>query len=184
MLGSDDVHVEHIIPQKIKTKRSKDEFGDWVSYLGDKADLLYPKAVSKIGNLTLFSGALNIGASNNPFANKKKAYQQSAILMTNELTELPSFKFKQVDSRSKQLADLAVPVVRSSKGSGLPGPFCVLGACPLMLADHVAIAILAEMGKPMSHGTKENARGRFFPEKAGSRLSDRPALRTGQGPCE
>ncbi|ASP91623.1 DUF1524 domain-containing protein [Sinorhizobium meliloti] len=51
---------------------------------------------------------MNVGASNNPFANKKKAYQQSANLMTNELTELPFFKFKQVDSRSKELADLAV----------------------------------------------------------------------------
>ncbi|ASP91622.1 DUF262 domain-containing protein [Sinorhizobium meliloti] len=54
VLGSDDVHVEHIIPQKIKTKRSKEEFRDWVSYLGDKADLLHPRTVSKIGNLTLF----------------------------------------------------------------------------------------------------------------------------------
>src|SRR5690606_27763575 len=27
--GTDLVHVEHIIPQKIKTKKAKDEFGDW-----------------------------------------------------------------------------------------------------------------------------------------------------------
>jgi len=27
VLGASDVHVEHIIPQKIKTKKAKDEYG-------------------------------------------------------------------------------------------------------------------------------------------------------------
>lgn len=31
VLGGADVHVEHIIPQKIKTKKSKEEFGDWIT---------------------------------------------------------------------------------------------------------------------------------------------------------
>ena len=53
-LGADDVHVEHIIPQKIKTKKAEDEFGDWVTYLGDKAEAQHPKYVSRIGNLTIF----------------------------------------------------------------------------------------------------------------------------------
>lgn len=108
VLGPDSVHVEHIIPQKIKTKKAKDEFGDWVTYLGNKAELQHPKFVSKIGNLTIFSGTLNIGASNNPFGNKKKSYQESGIIMTNQLAGLPSFKFKQVDVRSKDLAKAAV----------------------------------------------------------------------------
>ena len=43
--------VEHIIPQKIKTKRAKEEFGDWVTYLGDKAESrVHPKYVARIGN--------------------------------------------------------------------------------------------------------------------------------------
>ncbi len=108
VLGPDTVHVEHIIPQKIKTKRAKVEFGDWVTYLGDKAELQHPKYVSKIGNLTIFSGTLNIGASNNPFGNKKKAYKESGIIMTRELAGLSTFKFKQVDVRSKELAKTAV----------------------------------------------------------------------------
>jgi hypothetical protein len=108
VLGAGDVHVEHIIPQKIKTKRAKDEYGDWIGYLGDKAETLHPKYVSRIGNLTIFSGTLNIGASNNPFSKKKKAYQESGIKLTQELLALPNFKFETVEKRSYELSDLAV----------------------------------------------------------------------------
>jgi hypothetical protein len=108
VLGAADVHVEHIMPQKIKTKKAKEEFGDWVSYLGKNAEELHPEYVSRIGNLTLFAGALNIGASNNPFARKKKAYKRSAILLTKELTNQREFTFKTIDQRSKVLAAAAV----------------------------------------------------------------------------
>ena len=60
--GPEEVHVEHIIPQKIKTKKAKDQFGDWPSYLGPSSEQKQPKFVSRIGNLTLFAGPLNIGA--------------------------------------------------------------------------------------------------------------------------
>lgn len=108
VLGAEDVHVEHIIPQKIRTTKSKRDFGDWVSYLGDRSEVLHPRLVSRIGNLTLFSGELNIIASNNPFLAKKAAYKKSAILLTQDLISMPSFKFKQVEARSAQLAELAV----------------------------------------------------------------------------
>jgi len=108
VLGADDVHVEHIIPQKIKTKKAIDEFGDWVTYLGDKAEMLHSKYVSRIGNLTIFAGALNIGASNNPFAKKKQAYKESSIKLTQELLGMSQFKFKDVQKRSEVLAEIAV----------------------------------------------------------------------------
>jgi hypothetical protein len=108
ILGAESVHVEHIIPQKIKTAASRNQFGDWVSYLGEKSEILHPKLVGRIGNLTLFSGELNIEASNNPFLNKRKIYKNSAIQITKELSTLPSFKFRQVEERSKGLADIAV----------------------------------------------------------------------------
>jgi hypothetical protein len=73
VLGSDDVHVEQIMPQKIKTKKAKDEYGDWVSYLGNNSEATHSRYVDRIGNLTLFAGPLNIGASNNPFWQKKNA---------------------------------------------------------------------------------------------------------------
>ncbi|CAN7528639.1 MULTISPECIES: DUF262 domain-containing protein [Aminobacter] len=108
VLGAEDVHVEHIIPQKIKTAKSKREHGDWTTYLGEKIDVLHPRLVSRIGNLTLFAGELNITASNNPFAAKKAVYKQSSILVTQDLASMPAFRFKQVETRSSQLAELAV----------------------------------------------------------------------------
>jgi len=108
VLGADDVHVEHIIPQKIKTKKAKDEFGDWVTYLGEKAEAQHQRYVSRIGNLTIFSGALNIGASNNPFQKKKQAYKESSIKLTQDLLNLSQFKFSNVEKRSKDLAEIAV----------------------------------------------------------------------------
>jgi hypothetical protein len=107
--GTDSVHVEHIIPQRIRTAAAKNEFGDWPGYLGAKSEALHPDYVSRIGNLTLFAGPLNIGASNNPYERKKTAYAQSAIKLTNSLpVEYPEFRFDQVESRSAALADLAV----------------------------------------------------------------------------
>lgn len=108
VLGSTEVHVEHVIPQKIKTKKAKDEFGDWTGYLGTNAELHHPKYVSRIGNLTLFAGALNISASNSPFGMKRQAYEHSSILLTKELASLPEFKFDDVERRSASLADAAV----------------------------------------------------------------------------
>jgi uncharacterized protein with ParB-like and HNH nuclease domain len=43
------------------------------TYLGSNSESQHPKFVDRIGNLTLFAGALNIGASNNPFVRKKAA---------------------------------------------------------------------------------------------------------------
>jgi hypothetical protein len=108
VLGAEDVHVEHIVPQKIKTRKAKEEFGDWVEYLGDKAELRHPRYVSRIGNLTIFAGALNIGASNNPFHKKRQAYKESSIKLTQELSRKSQFKFKDVEQRSTALAEMAV----------------------------------------------------------------------------
>lgn len=108
-LGADAVHVEHIIPQKIKTKKAKKKYGDWVRYLGPHALALHPKYVGRIGNLTLFAGELNIGASNNPYHRKKAAHAKSAFKLTQTLpTKYPEFRFDEVDARSKALAKIAI----------------------------------------------------------------------------
>ena len=107
--GPDSVHVEHIIPIKIKTNRAKDEFGDWPKYLGEGAETKHPHFVSRIGNLTLFAGPLNIGASNNPYHRKKIAYLSSSLRLTKALpTKFPEFRFGQVEQRSVDFAYLAV----------------------------------------------------------------------------
>lgn len=104
----EDVHIEHIIPQKITTKKSKTEFGDWEEYLGDKAKLYHKQKVNRIGNLTLLAGKLNISAYNNPFAKKKKSYRESNIAITKELANQNDFKFFHLDKRGQQLAKKAV----------------------------------------------------------------------------
>ena len=107
--GPDSVHVEHIIPIKIKTKKTKHEFGDWPGYLGEGAETKHPHFVSRIGNLTLFAGPLNIGASNNPYHRKKPAYLSSSLSLTKALpTKFSEFRFEHVEQRSTDFADLAV----------------------------------------------------------------------------
>jgi hypothetical protein len=107
--GTDAVHVEHVIPLKIKTKKAKEEFGDWPSYLGTNSESNHAKFVATIGNLTLLSGPLNIGASNNPYERKKDAYRKSAILLTKELPErFSEFRFEEVADRASEFANLAL----------------------------------------------------------------------------
>ena len=108
--SSDEVELEHIIPQTISTKKAKEEFGDWVTYLGDKALAKHKKYVNYIGNMTLLGELLNIQAYNNPFAKKKNSYKKSSFLITNELAEQNDFKFSHVDKRGEKLAGLALKI--------------------------------------------------------------------------
>ena len=104
-----DLHLEHIIPQAIHTKKSKKEYGDWVEYLGSNALENHGQYVNLIGNFTLIAGVLNIKASNNPFLSKKKAYKHSNIHLTKQLVEnYRTFKFSHVKMRSEEFANKAV----------------------------------------------------------------------------
>lgn len=103
-----EVHLEHIIPKTIDTIKAKKEFGDWKTYLGDNALKNHKDYVNKIGNLTILGQKLNIVASNNPFEAKKKEYQKSNITMTKEIAKkYNDFRFTEVDSRGKVLAQKA-----------------------------------------------------------------------------
>ena len=109
--GPDLVHIEHIIPQKIKTKKAKNRFGDWITYLGPQALQQHPRYVARIGNLTLFSGELNISASNNPYHRKREAHALSNFKLTSALpTVYPEFRFAEVEARSELLAERALLV--------------------------------------------------------------------------
>lgn len=107
---SDDVHLEHIIPQTINTKKAISEYGDWIAYLGEKAKLKHKKYVRRIGNLTLLAAPLNIQASNNPFKRKKKSYQQSDLLITKDLAKKTDFKFTHIDKRGEEIAKTALNI--------------------------------------------------------------------------
>jgi hypothetical protein len=110
ILGPDSVHVEHVIPQKIRSRKKTSNSDDWSVYLGDRVELNHPKYVSRIGNLTLVAGPLNTIASDGPFEAKKKLYRKSIIRITKELSTFRDFKFKQVEERSKSLARAAVQI--------------------------------------------------------------------------
>jgi uncharacterized protein with ParB-like and HNH nuclease domain len=107
---SEDVHLEHIVPQTINTKKAISEFGDWITYLGEKALVKHKKYVSRIGNLTLLAAPLNIQASNNPFTRKKGSYRQSDLLITKDLATKSDFKFYHIDQRGEEIAKKAVKI--------------------------------------------------------------------------
>lgn len=105
-----EVHLEHIVPQTIDTKKSKEEFGDWETYLGENAKALHKKNVHMIGNMTLLAAPLNISASNNPFDDKKEKYVQSNIVLTKELDDYDDFRFNEIRSRGNDLARIAIQI--------------------------------------------------------------------------
>jgi uncharacterized protein with ParB-like and HNH nuclease domain len=104
------VHLEHIVPQTIDTKRSKEEFGDWETYLGQNAKALHRKNVNMIGNMTLLAAPLNISASNNPFIDKKEKYTQSNIKITKDLESFDEFKFEQIKNRGNDFSRIALQI--------------------------------------------------------------------------
>ena len=109
--SGNDVHLEHIIPQTIETKRAKKEYGDWVTYIGKDAVSKYKEYIDRIGNYTLLGQSLNIRAKNNPFLAKKKEYKKSNIKLTQQIAEkFSSFKFKEVNKRSKNFASTALKI--------------------------------------------------------------------------
>ena len=108
--SNQEVHLEHIIPLKINTNKAKEEFGDWVTYLGDNSIVKHRKYVNYIGNMTLLGESLNIQAYNNPFAKKKGSYRKSSFLITQDLTRQNDFKFYHVDKRSKDLTELVLKI--------------------------------------------------------------------------
>jgi hypothetical protein len=109
--SGNEVHLEHIIPQTIDTKKACKEYGDWVRYLGREALVKHEQYVDRIGNYTLLGQKLNIKASNNPFRAKKKEYKKSNIRLTQDLVANYSrFKFKQVEGRSLDFSKSAVKI--------------------------------------------------------------------------
>ena len=101
-----------MIPLTINTKKAKSEFGDWITYLGEKATIKHKKYVCRIGNLTLLAAPLNIQASNNPFTRKKNSYTQSNLLITKDLSTKSDFKFFHIDQRGAEITSIALKIWR------------------------------------------------------------------------
>jgi uncharacterized protein with ParB-like and HNH nuclease domain len=105
LTSGNELHLEHIIPQSINTKKSLNEFGDWMEYLGEHAEIKHKEYVNRIGNYTLLGQELNIKASNNPFKSKLEQYQQSNIALTKEIVEkYLEFRFEEIENRSLEMS--------------------------------------------------------------------------------
>ena len=87
-----------------------------IIYLGDAAIEKHKEYVSRIGNLSLLAGSLNIKASNNPYKSKVKEYSLSNIILNKEIIDnYKEFKFNEVDDRSDKLSCIAMEIWKFSK---------------------------------------------------------------------
>lgn len=105
------VHLEHIVPEVITTKKSKLDYGDWETYLGNNSVAKHKRYVNYIGNMTLLSGSYNISISNNPFVKKSKTYKNSNISITKDLyNNYGVFKFPQIEKRGQEFGEIAIKI--------------------------------------------------------------------------
>jgi len=95
--GPDRVHLEHIYPQT-------------------PASVTWPNhnaVVNRLGNLTLLGKRMNISIRNAEFdVKKKKAYENSDILMTRELTEIAVWDTAAIEARQLDLSRCAFDIWR------------------------------------------------------------------------
>jgi hypothetical protein len=96
--GNDAVHIEHIMPQTPNE--------DWKECLGETvAD--HPVFVQRWGNLALLHAPLNQEASNYSFADKQAKYDQSEVVLTQDLTAYLRWGYDVIEQRQKWMAELA-----------------------------------------------------------------------------
>lgn len=100
--GPHQVHVDRIFP-KSPTPAVFHESG-----VTDREEAT--SLIGRIGNLALLSGEKNRIASNSPFSQKKDYYAASDFLLTRRLVDSNRWGKDEIESRSKELADLAVRV--------------------------------------------------------------------------
>lgn len=86
------VHVEHIYPQ---TPRHGERWNNHSSY------------INRLGNLTLLSRRLNSAIQNSDFPSKKPYYQESQLLLTQDLLTREEWNINEVENRQRELSERA-----------------------------------------------------------------------------
>ena len=84
------VHVEHIYPQTPQPQHR------WSNHA---------QALNRLGNLTLLDRRLNTSIKNAPFVTKKIHYQQSQILLTQDLISYDQWDFMVVEERQRRMSE-------------------------------------------------------------------------------
>jgi hypothetical protein len=90
------INVEHILPEHPGTH--------WPSFDKETASALY----KRLGNMVLMQASKNTLIGNSAFSLKKKALQDSAFFLTNEVAKESKWEVKQIKDRQARLAKLAV----------------------------------------------------------------------------
>jgi hypothetical protein len=102
----DRVHVEHIYPQNPEASNR------WPNHAN---------FVTRLGNLTLLGKSLNTSVKNSTFdIKRKRAYEESDILMTRELCELDKWDESAVDRRQAELSNW-IPKIWKFPGEACQG---------------------------------------------------------------
>lgn len=107
--------IEHIMPQTLSE--------EWKSDLGADAEKVHSEWLHTPGNLTL--SAYNQELWNNPFAEKRKLYAESNIVMNRKLSDFMKWGSEEIKSRGNALGELAtkiwigpaVPIAATDAGS-------------------------------------------------------------------
>ena len=95
---AEDLTLEHIYPDKPAS--------GWNTFSDDDSKAYRPR----IGNLTLLTRRLNSSLRNGPFNAKRKAYADSALLITQDVSVYADWSPSSVDARQNKLAAV-VPLV-------------------------------------------------------------------------
>jgi hypothetical protein len=92
--------VEHIMPRVLTS--------EWRTALGHDASRIHEEWLHTPGNLTL--SAYNSELYNHPFAQKRKEYAKSNIILNRQLAELSDWTGEQIQIRGKALAQKAAQI--------------------------------------------------------------------------
>jgi hypothetical protein len=91
-----DINLEHVIPD------NPDK--NWPNLDRDTVASLY----TRLGNMVLLQASKNSVIGNSPFSDKRKAFRESAYVLTAEVAEYRDWTAKEVAQRQAKLADTAV----------------------------------------------------------------------------
>jgi len=92
----DSVNLEHILPEKPED--------NWPNFTEEEIRTY----VKRIGNLTLMKAKENNDFKSSSFADKKLKYKESELWITNSLANYDKWTIENIQSRQKELADIAV----------------------------------------------------------------------------
>lgn len=96
------LQVEHVIPQSWQTHWPVSERGEVARQLAEQER---ERHINKIGNLTLVTGPLNVGLSNDPWAAKKEELSKHSKLQLNALLiKEPTWDESRIAERGRLLA--------------------------------------------------------------------------------